>query len=48
MEWEHYEGTDKASKLMQPRYSVQSHKLLKAGSEYRAKMRETVPGMFDF
>jgi hypothetical protein len=48
LDWERYEGTDKASKLMPPRDSVQYHKLLKAGPEYRAKMRETVPGMFDF
>lgn len=48
LDWERYEGTDKASKLMPPRDSVQYQKLKKAGPEYRQKMRETVPGMFDF
>ena len=48
LDWERYEGTDKASKLMPPRDSVQYQKLKSAGPEYRQKMRETVPGMFDF
>ena len=48
LDWERYEGTDKASKLMPPRDSVQYPKLKNAGPEFRQKMRETVPGMFDF
>jgi hypothetical protein len=48
LDWERYEGTDKASKLMPPRDSVQYQKLKQAGPEYREKMRATVPGMFNF
>jgi len=48
LDWERYEGTDKAGKLMPPRDSVQYEKMKKAGPAVRAQMRETVPGMFDF
>lgn len=51
LDWERYEGTDKASKLMPPRDSVQYHRLKDkgaAGDAQRQKMRETVPSLFDF
>ncbi len=48
LDWERYEGTDKASKLMPPRDSVQYQRLKQAGPDVRAKMRETVPSLFDF
>ncbi len=51
LDWERYEGTDKASKLMPPRDSVQYHRLKDkgaAGDAQRQKMRDTVPSLFDF
>lgn len=51
LDWERYENTDKASTLMPPRDSVQYHKWQEAGAagnEERAKMRELIPGMFQF
>jgi hypothetical protein len=51
LDWERYEGTEKASKLMPPRDSVQYHRLKDkgaAGDAQRQKMRETVPSLFDF
>lgn len=51
LDWERYENTDKASKLMPPRDSVQYHRWQQAAAgaaEERKKMRELVPGMFQF
>ena len=48
LDWERFEGTEKAAKLMPPRDSVQYQKLKAAGPETRRKMRETVPSLFDF
>ncbi len=51
LDWERYEGTDKSSKLMPPRNSVQYRKLMDAGEEGKKvlqKMRDTVPGFFNF
>ena len=51
LDWERYEGTDKASKLMPPRDSVQYHRLKGKGATgdvQRQKMRDTVPSLFDF
>lgn len=51
LDWERYENTDKASKLMPPRDSVQYHKWQEAGAgaaEERKTMRDLVPGMFQF
>ena len=51
LDWERYEGTDKASKLMPPRDSVQYHRLKEKGATgdvQRQKMRDTVPSLFDF
>ena len=51
LDWERYENTDKSSKLMPPRDSVQYHRWQQAGAgavDERNKMRELVPGMFQF
>ena len=51
LDWERYEGTDKASKLMPPRDSVQYHKMKQAGAasdKARQQMRELVPSLFAF
>jgi len=51
LDWERYEGTDKASKLMPPRDAIQYHKLQQmgtAGQQARQQMRDTVPSLFDF
>jgi hypothetical protein len=51
LDWERYEGTDKSSKLMPPRNSVQYRKLMDQGEEGKKvlqKMRDTVPGFFNF
>ena len=51
LDWERYEKTDKASKLMPPRDSAQYHAFAEAGAtseKTREKMRELVPGMFSF
>jgi hypothetical protein len=48
LDWERYEGTDKASKLMPPRDSVQYQHLKGLGAPVRQKMRDTVPSLFDF
>jgi mono/diheme cytochrome c family protein len=51
LDWERYEGSEKASKLMPPRDSVQYHRLKGKGATgdvQRQKMRDTVPSLFDF
>ncbi len=51
LDWERYENTEKANKLMPPRDSTQYANLLSKGEEGKAvlkKMREVVPGMFEF
>ena len=51
LDWERYEGTDKSSKLMPPKNSTQYRKLAEGGEEAKKtlqKMRETVPGFFNF
>lgn len=48
LDWERYEGTDKASKLMPPRDSVQYQHLKQQPAALRSKMRDTVPSLFDF
>ena len=48
LDWERYEGTETASKMMPPRDSVQYEKLKAAGDTARQQMRDTVPGLFDF
>ena len=48
LDWERYQGTDKASKLMPPRDSVQYQKFKTLDPNVRQQMRDTVPSMFDF
>ncbi|PTQ91321.1 hypothetical protein [Agitococcus lubricus] len=48
LDWARYEGSDKASKLMPPRDSIQYHKLKQADEKTRQQMRDTVPSLFDF
>ena len=48
LDWARYQQTDKASKLMPPRDSVQYRKLKQAGEQARENMRDTVPSMFSF
>lgn len=48
LDWERYQGTDKASKLMPPRDAIQYQKLQQAGEKTRQQMRDTVPSLFDF
>jgi hypothetical protein len=48
LDWERYEGTDKASKLMPPRDSLQYQQLKKLDPKVREQMRDTVPSLFDF
>lgn len=48
LDWERYENTDKAGKLMPPRDSLQYARLRDAGTEVRKSLRETVPSLFDF
>ena len=48
LDWERYEGTDKASKLMPPRDSLQYQQLKKLDPKVRQQMRDTVPSLFDF
>lgn len=51
LDWERYEGTEKANKLMPPRDSTQYEILLKKGEEkdkILKSMREVVPGLFEF
>lgn len=51
LDWERYEGTEKANKLMPPRDSVQYARMKAAGadgSKTRAAMRDTVPSLFGF
>lgn len=51
LDWARYAGTDKASKLMPPRDSVQYEKLKAAGAkgdQSLAAMRDAVPSLFGF
>jgi hypothetical protein len=51
LDWERYEGTEKANKLMPPRDSAQYEILLKKGEEkdkILKSMRDVVPGLFEF
>lgn len=51
LDWERYAGTDKASKLMPPRDSLQYEKMKsagEAGEKARRAMRDTVPSLFGF
>lgn len=48
LDWERYEGTEKASKLMPPRDAIQYQKLKQADEKARQQMRDTVPSLFDF
>jgi len=48
LDWDRYLQTDKASKLMPPRDSVQFKMLQQADEAEREKMRDTVPSMFSF
>lgn len=51
LDWERYEGTDKAAALMPPRDSLQYQAMKQAGAEgerARAAMRGAVPGLFGF
>ncbi len=51
LDWARYTGTDKASKLMPPRDSVQYQQLKAAGAAGEksvATMRDTVPSLFGF
>ncbi|HMV59958.1 MAG TPA: hypothetical protein PKC44_03135 [Agitococcus sp.] len=48
LDWERYQGTEKASKLMPPRDSIQYQKLQQADEKTRQQMRDTVPSLFDF
>lgn len=48
LDWQRYEGTDKASKLMPPRDSIQYQKLKQADANTLQQMRDTVPSLFDF
>lgn len=51
LDWERYKGTDKQNKLMPPADSVQHQHLaeaLRSDPRLLERMRETVPGLFDF
>ena len=48
LDWERYEKTDQAAKLMPPKDSVQYKQLSQADDQDRIKMRETVPSLFSF
>jgi len=48
LDWERYQETDQAAKLMPPKDSVQFKKLSQANEQDRTKMRETVPSLFSF
>lgn len=48
LDWQRYQGTDKASKLMPPRDSIQYQKLQQADAKTLQQMRDTVPSLFDF
>lgn len=48
LDWERYQGTEKASKLMPPRDAIQYQKLQQADEKTRQQMRDTVPSLFDF
>lgn len=51
LDWARYSGTDKASKLMPPRDSLQYEKMKsagEAGEQARRAMRDTVPSLFGF
>ncbi len=48
LDWERYLQTDKASKLMPPRDSIQFKMLQQADEAELEAMRDTVPSMFSF
>ncbi len=51
LDWERYQGTDKAAKLMPPADAPQRAALIKAmqqNPKLREEMRAVVPGLFDF
>ena len=51
LDWSRYEGTDKASKLMPPRDSLQYEQLVaagKSGQDALHRMRDAVPSLFGF
>lgn len=48
LDWERYQDTDQAAKLMPPKDSVQYKKLSQTDPEERASMRKTVPSLFSF
>ena len=51
LDWERYQGTDKASKLMPPTDSAQYRLMtseLKQNPQLLDKMRAVIPGLFDF
>ncbi len=51
LDWERYDGTDKANKLMPPRDSTQYEILSKKGDDKNKilkSMRDVVPGLFEF
>lgn len=48
LDWERYQDTDQAAKLMPPKDSLQFKNLSQANEQDRTKMRETVPSLFSF
>jgi hypothetical protein len=48
LDWERYQDSDKAAKLMPPEDSIQYQKLKQSGEKDRNQMRATVPSMFGF
>jgi hypothetical protein len=48
LDWERYQDSDQAAKLMPPKDSVQFKMLSEANKQDRTKMRDTVPSLFSF
>lgn len=48
LDWERYEGTDQAAKIMPPTDSIQYNMLRQEDGSARQEMRDTVPSMFGF
>lgn len=48
LDWERYQDTDQAAKLMPPKDSVQFKMLNEADEHHRTKMRKAVPSLFSF
>jgi len=48
LDWERYQHTDQAAKLMPPKDSIQFKNLSQANEQDRTKMREAVPSLFSF